>query len=95
MTADEILPRVTDLSATVTIDDRIVARCSSGGMRYSIGEALAHACREERLFAGELFGTGTLPGGCALENGGWLTPGCRLKLTIDGVGEIVHSISLG
>jgi 2-keto-4-pentenoate hydratase/2-oxohepta-3-ene-1,7-dioic acid hydratase in catechol pathway len=92
VTADEVLPRLRELSASVRINDRLVARPTLAGMRYSLGEALAHVSREEPLFAGELFGTGTLPGGSGMENGCWLKSGDRLSLAIDGVGEIHHDI---
>lgn len=90
--ANAVLPFVDDLKASVRINGREVVATSTAGMRYSIGEVLAHASREERLYPGELFATGTLPGGCALENGAWLKPGDVLHLQIDGVGEIEHPI---
>jgi 2-keto-4-pentenoate hydratase/2-oxohepta-3-ene-1,7-dioic acid hydratase in catechol pathway len=92
VTADELLPVIEKLKASVRINGREVAATSTAGMRYSLGQVLAHASKDEQLFAGELFGTGTLPGGCALENGCWLKPGDVLHLQIDGVGEIEHAI---
>jgi 2-keto-4-pentenoate hydratase/2-oxohepta-3-ene-1,7-dioic acid hydratase in catechol pathway len=44
------------------------------------------------LWPGELIATGTLPFGTALENGQWLKPGDTLRLCIDGVGEIRHTM---
>jgi 2-keto-4-pentenoate hydratase/2-oxohepta-3-ene-1,7-dioic acid hydratase in catechol pathway len=92
VTADEILPRLQDIVASVRINDRLVSTPNLKGMRYTLGEALAHVSREEHLFAGELFGTGTLPGGSGMETGCWLKSGDRLSLAIDGVGEIHHDI---
>jgi 2-keto-4-pentenoate hydratase/2-oxohepta-3-ene-1,7-dioic acid hydratase in catechol pathway len=92
VTADALLPFVDDLKASIRINGREVATTSTAGMRYSLGEVLAHASKEERLFPGELFGTGTLPGGCALENECWLKTGDVLQLQIDRVGEIEHRI---
>ena len=43
-------------------------------------------------FAGELFGTGTPPGGSGMEIGRWLDVGDRLRLVIEDVGEIEHEI---
>jgi len=90
--AAEILPRIDQLTGTVEIDGKIAARCYTSGMRYSLGEVLAHTSRDEQLHPGELFATGTLPGGSGMENGHWLRPGSHLCLTIDGVGEIEHTI---
>ncbi|MCQ4121787.1 fumarylacetoacetate hydrolase family protein [Rhodococcus tibetensis] len=93
VTADEILPYLDQLTGTVRLDGKTVATVSSAGMQWGIGEALAHASRSERLLPGELFATGTLPGGCALENGHWPQPGQTLTLTLDRVGEVEHRIT--
>jgi len=92
VSADELLPRINELTATVHINGQLISSPTSAGMRYSLGDMLARASRDEHLFAGELFGTGTLPGGTGLENGHWLKPGDRLQLAIAGIGEIEHQI---
>ncbi len=92
MTKDEIPPRLSDLKAHVEINGERVVETSFAGMRYSLGEALAFVSRDEPLFAGELFGTGTPPGGSGMEIGRWLKVGDRLRLVIEGVGEIAHEI---
>ena len=61
-------------------------------MQYSLGEAIAYASKNEQLHPGELFGSGTLPGGCGMENGHWLQSGNVLTLKIDGVGELTNRI---
>lgn len=92
VTADEILPRIDNLTGCVAINGKTVSRVSSAGMHWNIGEALAHASRDERLLPGELFGTGTLPGGSGMETGNWLRPGDTLTLTLDHIGEVNHTI---
>lgn len=93
VTPDELLADVNALKASVCINGREISTTSTAGMRYSIGEALAQASLDERLYPGELFGTGTLPGGCGMENGHWLKSGDLLQLRIDGIGEIQHRIA--
>ncbi|MGB3352974.1 MAG: fumarylacetoacetate hydrolase family protein [Mycobacterium sp.] len=93
VTADEILPRITDLSGSVAINGTTISTVFSSGMQWSLGEVLAHASRSEMLYPGELFATGTLPGGSGMETGRWLRPGDRLTLAIDQIGEISHPIS--
>ncbi len=90
--AEQVLPQVNALQASVEVDGQVVARTSTAGMQHSLGEVLAHIARDEQLHPGELFGTGTLPGGCALENGHWLRRGGHLRLRIEGVGETEHRI---
>ena len=93
VTADEILPCIDELSGSVSINGTTVSTVFSRGMQWSIGDALAHASRSEQLLPGELFATGTLPGGSGMETGHWLRPGDRLSLAIDQIGDITHAIS--
>ncbi|MCG8917707.1 fumarylacetoacetate hydrolase family protein [Actinokineospora sp. PR83] len=92
VTAEEVLPRVDALTGSVAINGTVVSRVCSAGMRWSLGEVLAHASRSEQLLPGELFGTGTLPGGSGMETGNWLRPGDTLSLTLDDIGQVEHTV---
>lgn len=92
VTADELLGEVDRLQASISINGQEICRTSTAGMQHGLGEVLAHASRDEPLYPGELFGTGTLPGGSGLENGHWLRPGDRLRLRIERIGEIEHEV---
>ncbi|MCH0571854.1 fumarylacetoacetate hydrolase family protein [Streptomyces sp. MUM 136J] len=92
ITAEEIPPRVDTLTGSVAINGTIVSSVSSAGMRWTLGEVLAHASRSEQLLPGELFGTGTLPGGSGMETGNWLRPGDTLTLTLDDISKVEHTI---
>ena len=93
VTADEILPHVENLTGSVAINGETVSTVSSAGPQWGIGDMLAHASRDEKLYPGELFATGTLPGGSGMETGNWLSPGDTLTLTIDRIGDISHLIA--
>ncbi len=80
------------LDAEVKVNGVTVTRSSTKGMRYTLGEALAHASKSEQLYPGELFGTGTLPGCSGIESGHLPQDGDRLELTIHGIGTITHEI---
>ncbi len=92
VTSEHVLPRIDALSARVEINGKRVSSLTSAGMRYSIGEVLAHLSRDEQLHPGELIASGTLPGGSGLEVGRLLQSGDELRLVIEEVGEIVHRI---
>lgn len=92
VSADEILPRWRRLAGSVRVNGALVSTCSAAGARYSLGEVLAHASRGEQLHAGELFGTGTLPGGSGIETGRLLARGDKVELAIEGIGEIANAI---
>lgn len=92
VTADEISDRVNQLQASVTIDGIKRADCHTETMQYSLGEAIAYVSRSEMLYPGELFGSGTLPGGSGVENGFWLQENNQLSLKINGVSELVNRV---
>jgi 2-keto-4-pentenoate hydratase/2-oxohepta-3-ene-1,7-dioic acid hydratase in catechol pathway len=92
VSADEILPRWRDLKGFVRLNGRLVAEPSSAGARWSLGEALAHVSCSERLYPGELFATGTLPGGSGIESGRLLKAGDTLEIGIAGVGTLRNTI---
>jgi fumarylacetoacetate (FAA) hydrolase len=81
-----------DLEATVSVNDREVARADAQPMYFSWPELVAHAARETRLRAGDVLGSGTLTGGCLLElgpiDGRWIEPGDDVTLSAPGLGEL-------
>lgn len=81
-----------EFTASVLINDKVVSNCSSAGMKYSFAEAIAFASRSEQLHTGELFGSGTLPGGSGMETGHWVVPGDVLTLKVDQIGELSNKI---
>lgn len=93
VTADEILPMIDRMQARVEINGRCVTETSTHGMRYSVGEVLSHLSRSEQLHPGELIASGTLPSGSGMETGHWLKSGDTLRLVIEPIGDIVHTIT--
>jgi len=81
-----------ELAAYVEINGQIVTRTSTQGMRYSVGEMLAHLSLSEHLYPGELIASGTLPSGSGMETDHWLQPGDLLRLVIEPIGEVVNEI---
>ena len=92
VSADEILPRWRTLTGSVHLNGALVAKCATRDARWSLGEVLAHASRGEQLYPGELFGTGTLPGGSGIEHGRLLERGDTIALAIDGIGTVTNRI---
>jgi 2-keto-4-pentenoate hydratase/2-oxohepta-3-ene-1,7-dioic acid hydratase in catechol pathway len=92
VSADEILPRWRELKGFVRLNGALVAEPATAGAKWSLGEVLAHASRAEQLYAGELFGSGTLPGGSGIETGHALKPGDRIEIGIEGIGSLANPI---
>ena len=92
VSADEILPRWRTLTGSVHLNGALVAKCATRDARWSLGEVLAHSSRGEQLYPGELFGTGTLPGGSGIEHGRLLERSDTIALAIDGIGTLANRI---
>lgn len=90
--ARDVLPRIEQLKAWVEINGQTVARTSTANMLHDWAHTLSHLSTDEPLWPGELIASGTLPFGTALENGHWLKPGDTLRMGIEGVGEIRHTL---
>lgn len=93
VTADELLDGLDAVTGSVRINGEVVSEVSTHDMRWTVGDALAHASRSETLLAGELFATGTLAGGSGMETGRWLQDGDLLTLELKGIGVVEHRIT--
>ncbi|MBJ7288457.1 fumarylacetoacetate hydrolase family protein [Williamsia sp.] len=92
VTADEVLPRIDALTASVVVDDETWSTTSTAGLRYSPGDAVAYASRGENIRPGELLASGTLPSGCGLELDRWIRPGNVVTLEIEGIGSVTNTV---
>jgi len=92
VTADEILPRIDDVRGEVRINGERVAVTSAAGMQHSIADVLVHISSGEQVHPGEVFGLGTMPGGCGMENDHWLAPGDEIEMRIDRIGSLRNVI---
>ncbi len=90
--AEEVLPYVNDLRAEVRINGKTVCTTGTKNMYHSLADILVHVSKSEQLYPGELFATGTMPGGCALENDCWLKPGDEVELWIERIGTVTNTI---
>jgi 2-keto-4-pentenoate hydratase/2-oxohepta-3-ene-1,7-dioic acid hydratase in catechol pathway len=93
VTADEVLDALDTLRGRVHINGEIVSHVTATDLRWTLGDVLAHASRSETLYPGELFATGTLPGGSGMETGMWLRDGDLLTLELEGIGVVEHRIT--
>jgi len=64
---------------------------------WSFPEMLESLSRIQPVHAGEVWGSGTIPGGCEFERGPearYLRPGDRVEIEIEGIGVLANSIAL-
>jgi 2-keto-4-pentenoate hydratase/2-oxohepta-3-ene-1,7-dioic acid hydratase in catechol pathway len=77
----------------VRVDGEVWCEGATAGPAHDIGEMLAYASQGERLDAGDVISTGTMPGCCGLELDRWIRPGQTVELEIDGIGTLSNTIS--
>lgn len=83
----------TRVSGRVRVDGEVWCEGTTAGPAHSLGEMIAYAARGERLDAGDVVSTGTMPGCCGLELERWIRPGQTVELEIDGVGTVANRLS--
>ena len=91
LTADAV-PDWQRVRGRVRVDGELWCEGSTAGAQHDVGAMLAHASAGERLAAGDLFSTGTMPGCCGLELERWLRAGQTVELEIDGIGTLTNRI---
>ena len=91
VTADEI-PDPYALTMVARVNGEEWSRGSSGDMHHKFDAILAHVSRDETVHAGEFFGSGTVGGGCGLEQGRFLNIGDVVELEISGLGILTNRV---
>ncbi|AEG51487.1 fumarylacetoacetate (FAA) hydrolase [Sphingobium chlorophenolicum L-1] len=90
VTADAIDPAALRMRAYV--NDDLWSDGSSATMHWSFAQMIAHVSQSETLYPGEIFGSGTVGGGCGLELGRFLKHGDIITLEVDGIGRLTTAI---
>ena len=91
VTADEISDPYA-LTMLARVNGEEWSRGSSGDMHHKFDAILAHVSRDETVHAGEFFGSGTVGGGCGLEQGRFLNIGDVVELEISGLGILTNRV---
>lgn len=91
LSADE-LPDWQSVTGRVRVDGEVWCEGATAGAAHDVGEMLAHASAGERLGAGDIVSTGTMPGCCGLELDRWIKPGQLVELEIDGIGTLANRV---
>ena len=91
VTADEI-PDPYALTMTARVNGVEWSRGLSGEMHHKFEDILVHASRDETLYPGEFFGSGTVGSGCGLEQGRFLNIGDVVELEVTGLGTLRNRV---
>jgi len=91
LTADE-MPDPYSLKAVARVNGEVWTDSSTAGMLHSFEDMIAYVSRSETLHAGEVFGSGTVNGGCGLEHDRFMAPGDVIELEVAGLGTLRNRV---
>ncbi|MEX5218368.1 MAG: fumarylacetoacetate hydrolase family protein [Nitrospira sp.] len=85
VTPDEVADP-TSLHMIARVNGEIWSEGRFGSIHWSFNQMIAHVSRDEAIYPGDLFGSGTVGGGCGLELDRYLKPGDIVELEIQPIG---------
>lgn len=91
VTADEI-PDPGKLTMIARVNGVEWSRGSSADMYHKWEDIIAHISKDETLHAGEFIGSGTVGGGCGLEQGRFLQSNDVVELEVSGLGILRNRV---
>ena len=90
VTPDELDPR--NLRMIARVNGEVWSEGNSGSSHLTFPQMIAHVSMDETIYPGDLFGSGTVGGGCGLELDRWLAPGDVVELEIEGIGVLRNRV---
>lgn len=91
VTADEIADPY-NLTMVARINGEEWSRGNSASLHHTFEDMVSFVSEAETLVPGEVFGSGTVGGGCGFELGRYLNRGDLIELEIDGIGILATRI---
>lgn len=92
VTADEVGSEP-DLEMVCRVNGDEWGRARSSEMHWRWAEMIAHVSRDEQIYPGDVYGSGTPGGCCGLDLGRSLTPGDIVELEIENIGVLRNRIA--
>jgi len=87
VTPDEIAD-LGSLTMIARVNGEEWSRGRFGTIHWSFPQMIAHVSRGEMIYPGDVFGSGTVGGGCGLEMDRYLKPGDMVELEIQPIGVL-------
>jgi 2-keto-4-pentenoate hydratase/2-oxohepta-3-ene-1,7-dioic acid hydratase in catechol pathway len=91
VTADEI-PNPYQLTMTARVNGVQWGQGNSSAMHHKFEDILVHVSKNETVYPGEFFGSGTVGDGCGLEHGRFLEAGDVVELEVQGLGVLSNRV---
>jgi 2-keto-4-pentenoate hydratase/2-oxohepta-3-ene-1,7-dioic acid hydratase in catechol pathway len=90
VTPDELDPR--NLRMVARVNGEVWSDGNSGTSRWTFPQMIVHVSQDETIYPGDVFGSGTVGGGCGLELDRWIQPGDVVELEIEGIGVLRNRV---
>jgi len=90
VTPDEF--EVEDALMTAKVNGETWSEGEAGEMHHSFAEIVEYVSQEEALYPGDVLGSGTVGGGCGLEQGKFLDEGDTVELHVEGIGTLENTV---
>ena len=81
-----------NLTMVARIDGEEWSRGSSSAMYWTFEQMIAYVSRDETLYPGDFFGSGTATTGAGLELDRWITPGATVELEVEKLGILRNRV---
>lgn len=91
VTPDEV-PDLGALTMVARVNGKAWSKGTFGSIHWSFAQMIEHVSRGEDLYPGDLFGSGTVGGGCGLELDKFLKPGDVVELEIEPIGVLRNRV---
>jgi len=91
VTPDEV-PDPYALTMTARVNGEERSRGTTADMHYRWDDVIAYVSRDETLHPGEFIGSGTVGGGCGLEQDRYLSAGDVVELEVEGLGVLRNRV---
>ena len=93
VTPDEFNPR--NARMTARINGELWSDGNIGQIHWSFPQMIAHVSMDETVYPGDIFGSGTVGGGCGAELDRWIQPGDVVELEVEGIGLLRNRVVRG
>jgi 2-keto-4-pentenoate hydratase/2-oxohepta-3-ene-1,7-dioic acid hydratase in catechol pathway len=90
VTADEV--DGSDIEMVLRVNGEEWARGHTREMKFSWGQIIENASRDETIYPGDVFASGTMNNGCCLELDRWFAPGSTIEMNARGIGVLRNRV---
>jgi 2-keto-4-pentenoate hydratase/2-oxohepta-3-ene-1,7-dioic acid hydratase in catechol pathway len=90
VTADAV--DVDDLTMIARLNGEEISRGSTRQMDHKVEDVVSYISRDETIYPGEIFGSGTVPLGSLVEHKRFLEDGDLIELEIEGIGVLRNRV---